>query len=339
MTTASSPTTTGSRTRPNLHGCRDRLRDRPARRSWNVAAGDGVAPGRGGRLPDARRAGRAAGRIRHRPPLLLALARSSGCRSTERVPGPPADGLPGPRRRPEPAPAGAPSTSADRRMFEWLPGALDAVATLTRSRLPADRDLEPGRDRPRRDDRRRPGGGRGSDARGRRGRRRPDRRRFIYCPHGWDEGCECRKPRPGLLFQAQREYRSRPDADAVHRRRRARRAGGRGSPAAPFISSRRLHARSAARHRQILIAGGSIRHHDTATCAFSITGHEGYIGSVMAPLFADAGSRCRRPRHRLLPRLHARAAATGHPDDRQGHPRPHRRTTSAASMPSSTSRP
>jgi histidinol-phosphate phosphatase family protein len=28
---------------------------------------------------------------------------------------------------------------------------------------------------------------------------------IYYCPHGWDEGCECRKPKPGLLFQAQRE--------------------------------------------------------------------------------------------------------------------------------------
>ncbi len=29
----------------------------------------------------------------------------------------------------------------------------------------------------------------------------------IYvCPHDWDEGCECRKPRPGLLFQAQRDH-------------------------------------------------------------------------------------------------------------------------------------
>jgi D-glycero-D-manno-heptose 1,7-bisphosphate phosphatase len=27
----------------------------------------------------------------------------------------------------------------------------------------------------------------------------------YYCPHGWDEGCACRKPRPGLLFQAQRD--------------------------------------------------------------------------------------------------------------------------------------
>ena len=29
----------------------------------------------------------------------------------------------------------------------------------------------------------------------------------IYtCLHGWNEGCECRKPKPGLLFQAAREH-------------------------------------------------------------------------------------------------------------------------------------
>jgi histidinol-phosphate phosphatase family protein len=27
----------------------------------------------------------------------------------------------------------------------------------------------------------------------------------YYCPHDWDEGCDCRKPAPGMLFQAQRE--------------------------------------------------------------------------------------------------------------------------------------
>jgi histidinol-phosphate phosphatase family protein len=26
----------------------------------------------------------------------------------------------------------------------------------------------------------------------------------FYCPHAWDAGCGCRKPQPGLLFQAQR---------------------------------------------------------------------------------------------------------------------------------------
>jgi D-glycero-D-manno-heptose 1,7-bisphosphate phosphatase len=29
---------------------------------------------------------------------------------------------------------------------------------------------------------------------------------FLYCRHGWDEGCECRKPRPGMLYQAQRQF-------------------------------------------------------------------------------------------------------------------------------------
>ncbi len=28
----------------------------------------------------------------------------------------------------------------------------------------------------------------------------------YYCPHNWDEGCECRKPKPGMLFQAQRDF-------------------------------------------------------------------------------------------------------------------------------------
>jgi D-glycero-D-manno-heptose 1,7-bisphosphate phosphatase len=28
----------------------------------------------------------------------------------------------------------------------------------------------------------------------------------YYCPHGWDDGCECRKPKPGLLHQAQRDF-------------------------------------------------------------------------------------------------------------------------------------
>lgn len=29
---------------------------------------------------------------------------------------------------------------------------------------------------------------------------------FYYCPHHWDENCECRKPSPGMLFQAQRDF-------------------------------------------------------------------------------------------------------------------------------------
>lgn len=28
----------------------------------------------------------------------------------------------------------------------------------------------------------------------------------YYCPHDWDEGCDCRKPSPGLLHRAQRDF-------------------------------------------------------------------------------------------------------------------------------------
>lgn len=29
---------------------------------------------------------------------------------------------------------------------------------------------------------------------------------IYYCPHNWDAGCSCRKPKPGMLYQAQKEY-------------------------------------------------------------------------------------------------------------------------------------
>ena len=29
---------------------------------------------------------------------------------------------------------------------------------------------------------------------------------IYYCPHGWDDDCVCRKPKPGMLFQAQRDH-------------------------------------------------------------------------------------------------------------------------------------
>ncbi|MFW9996694.1 MAG: HAD-IIIA family hydrolase [Candidatus Odinarchaeota archaeon] len=29
---------------------------------------------------------------------------------------------------------------------------------------------------------------------------------IYYCPHGWDEGCECRKPNTGMFYQAAREH-------------------------------------------------------------------------------------------------------------------------------------
>ena len=29
---------------------------------------------------------------------------------------------------------------------------------------------------------------------------------IFYCPHDWDDGCFCRKPNPGMLFEAQKKY-------------------------------------------------------------------------------------------------------------------------------------
>lgn len=29
---------------------------------------------------------------------------------------------------------------------------------------------------------------------------------IYYCPHGWDSACSCRKPKPGMLYQAQKDY-------------------------------------------------------------------------------------------------------------------------------------
>ncbi len=29
---------------------------------------------------------------------------------------------------------------------------------------------------------------------------------IYYCPHGWDDGCECRKPKPGMFFHAARDH-------------------------------------------------------------------------------------------------------------------------------------
>ncbi|MBN1468007.1 MAG: D-glycero-beta-D-manno-heptose 1,7-bisphosphate 7-phosphatase [Fusobacteriaceae bacterium] len=29
---------------------------------------------------------------------------------------------------------------------------------------------------------------------------------IYYCPHGWNDGCECRKPKPGMFFQAVRDH-------------------------------------------------------------------------------------------------------------------------------------
>lgn len=30
--------------------------------------------------------------------------------------------------------------------------------------------------------------------------------KIYYCPHNWDEDCDCRKPKPGMFYQAQKDY-------------------------------------------------------------------------------------------------------------------------------------
>lgn len=89
--------------------------------------------------------------------------------------------------------------------FEWLPGALDALRLLTSSgyRLlvisnqagvargaMTEADLMAVHDRMIADAQ--AAGGRIDGA--------------YYCRHDWDAGCDCRKPRPGMLLQAQREH-------------------------------------------------------------------------------------------------------------------------------------
>lgn len=30
--------------------------------------------------------------------------------------------------------------------------------------------------------------------------------KIYYCPHNWDDGCDCRKPKPGMFYQAQKDF-------------------------------------------------------------------------------------------------------------------------------------
>lgn len=38
---------------------------------------------------------------------------------------------------------------------------------------------------------------------------------IYFCPHGPDDGCDCRKPKPGMLRQAMRDLRFKPDEVVV----------------------------------------------------------------------------------------------------------------------------
>lgn len=89
--------------------------------------------------------------------------------------------------------------------FRWLPGAVEALRVLTEAGyrivvvsnqagigrgLMTERDLEAVHGRMLREAA--ASGGR-IDA-------------IYHCPHAWNAGCDCRKPKPGMLFQAQREH-------------------------------------------------------------------------------------------------------------------------------------
>jgi D-glycero-D-manno-heptose 1,7-bisphosphate phosphatase len=89
--------------------------------------------------------------------------------------------------------------------FEWMPGALDALALLHRSgcrTIVISNQAGVAR------------GAMTADDLGDIHRRMLEVVRqnggeidAIYtCMHGWDEGCACRKPKPGMFFQAQREF-------------------------------------------------------------------------------------------------------------------------------------
>lgn len=89
--------------------------------------------------------------------------------------------------------------------LEWLPGALDGIRRLTEAGyrlLVVSNQAGVARGAMSEDDLRAIEARMTADAAAAGGRIE----RFYDCVHDWDEGCECRKPRPGLLFQAQRDF-------------------------------------------------------------------------------------------------------------------------------------
>ena len=110
---------------------------------------------------------------------------------------------------------------------------------------------------------------------------------IYYCPHDWNAGCECRKPLPGMLFQAQHDLnfdlsRTFFAGDDERDREAAERAGclfardrlelARSSPGSKSSSTRQPQRRGKSMKTRVLL-----------------TGHNGYIGSVMGPILAEAG--------------------------------------------------
>ena len=150
----------------------------------------------------------------------------------------------------------------------------------------------------------------------------------YYCRHGWEEGCDCRKPLPGLLFQAQREHRSRPD--------RGRRSSATTTATAQAADARRVPRssrstddRSLARHRRHRHRGG-----------YSVTMTTAAARSRHRPRRATSARSWPRSWPRPATMSSASTPATSasatldrprslDPDDRQGHPRSRPPRTSA----------
>ena len=264
-----------------------------------------------------------------------ALVRSSVCRSTERVPGPPADGLPRSRRRPEPATAARPSTSGDRRSSSGCPAPARRFALLTRAgyRLfvisnqagiargaMTDDDLAAVEDRMLAD---------AADAGGRIDGAYYCRTAGRMAATAASRGPAC-SSRPSAsigLDLSQTPFIGDDERDGQA-------ADAAGCPVLP--GDRRSVARSTS--PASLIAGGSIRHHDTTT-ARSRHRPRRVTSARSWPRSWPGRLRRRRPGHRLLPRLHAASTATGRSRRSTRTSATSPPTTSAASTPSSTWRP
>jgi D-glycero-D-manno-heptose 1,7-bisphosphate phosphatase len=93
----------------------------------------------------------------------------------------------------------------DSRDFEWLPGALEGLLKLADAGLPLvvvsnQRGISLGLVTP---STLHEIESRIQEALGAHGHQVTA---FRYCTHGIDDGCDCRKPRPGLLFAAAHEF-------------------------------------------------------------------------------------------------------------------------------------
>ncbi len=89
--------------------------------------------------------------------------------------------------------------------FEWLPGALEALRLLAAADyrvIVVSNQAGIGRGIMKDEDVRRIHDRMQAEATAAGGRIDA----VYYCPHGWDDGCACRKPKPGMLLQARRDF-------------------------------------------------------------------------------------------------------------------------------------